>query len=51
MARGHRGKGRRLRGIHRNDGARLLKAIQERFEQLPHGRQSIIIEQGSHPFP
>jgi hypothetical protein len=51
MARGRRGNGGRLRGIHRHEGAGLLEAIQERFEQLTHGRQGIIIEQRSHPLP
>ena len=51
MARGHRENGERLRGIHRHEGAGLLEAIQERFEQLAHGRQGIVIKQGSHPLP
>src|SRR5215217_1415031 len=37
MARAHRGKGGRLRGIHRHDGAEPLEAIQKRLEQLAHG--------------
>src|SRR5919198_6520875 len=41
----------RLRGINRNDGAGLLEAIQERFEQLAHGRKGIVIKQRSHPLP
>ena len=39
MARGHRGNRCLLRGIYHNAGAGLLEAIQERFEQLAHGRQ------------
>src|SRR5687767_157702 len=49
MARGHRGNGWSLRGIDRNKGAGLLDAIQERFEQLAHGYQGIVIKQRSHP--
>ena len=30
-------------------GLRLLEAIQERFEQLAHGRQGIGIKQCAHP--
>src|SRR5712671_4850741 len=41
----------RLRGINRNDGAGLLQAIPERFEQLAHGRKGIVVKQGSHPLP
>src|SRR5215831_17095263 len=41
----------RLRGIKRNDRAGLLEAIQERFEQLAHGRKGIVIKQCSHPLP
>src|SRR5437667_1829087 len=37
--------------IKRNDGAGLLEAIQERFEQLAHGRKGIVVKQGSHPLP
>ena len=44
IARGHRGNGWSLRGIDRNEGARLREAIQERFEQLAHGRQGIVIK-------
>jgi Tetratricopeptide repeat len=41
----------RLGGINRKDGSRLLQSIKERFKQLPHGRQGIIIKQSSHPLP
>jgi hypothetical protein len=41
----------RLGGINRNDGSRLLHSRKERFKQLPHGRQGIIIKQSSHPLP
>ena len=51
MARGHRGNGGRLRGIHRNDGAELLEAIPESFEQLAHRLKDIVIKQRSHPLP
>jgi hypothetical protein len=51
MPRGRRGNGGRLRGIHRHEGAGFLEAIQERFEQLAHGRQGIVIKQRSHPLP
>src|SRR6266568_2398107 len=37
--------------INRNDGAGLLEAIPERFEQLAHGRKGIVIKQRSHPLP
>src|SRR5215471_13538826 len=40
-----------LRGIKRHDGAGLLEAIPERFEQLAHGRKGIVIKQGSHSLP
>src|SRR5262245_66187245 len=41
----------RLRGIKRHEGAGLLEAIQERFEQLTHGRKGIVVKQGSQPLP
>src|SRR6516165_12077649 len=41
----------RLRGIKRHDGAGLIEAIPERFEQLAHGRKGIVIKQGSHSLP
>src|SRR6266508_4430761 len=51
LARGCRGNAGRLRGINRNDGAGLLEAIQEGFEQLAHGRKGIVIKQCSHSLP
>src|SRR4249920_1972449 len=51
LARGCRGNVGRLRGINRHDGAGLLEAIQEGFEQLAHGRKGIVIKQCSHPLP
>ena len=30
---------------------RLLQAVQQGFEQLPHGLKGIVIEQRSHPLP
>ena len=50
-ARGHDRHGWGLRGIERREGSGLLKAIQERFEQLAHGRQGIVIKQCVHPLP
>src|SRR5262245_59609934 len=41
----------RLRGIKRHEGAGLLEAIPERFEQLAHGRKGIGVQQGSQPLP
>ena len=41
----------RLRGIYRHEGAGLLKAIQEGFEQLAHRYQGIGIKQRAHALP
>src|SRR5882672_3284582 len=51
MARGYDRHGWGLGGIERHKGAGLLKAIQERFEQLAHRCKGIVIKQGSHPLP
>ena len=40
-----------LRGINCYERAGLLEAIQERFEQLAHGCQGIVVKQGAHPLP
>ena len=37
--------------IRRNDGVGLLETIQERFEELAHGRQGIVIKKRVYPFP
>jgi len=44
-------RGWRLRGINRNNGADLLDAIQEGFEQLAHGRKGLVIKQSSYTLP
>ncbi len=41
----------RLRGVEVQDGGGFLPAVKQRFEQVPHGFQSIIVEQGSHLLP
>ena len=41
----------RLRGIEGQLGSGFLPAIKQRFEQVLHGVQRIIIEQGSHALP
>ncbi len=41
----------RLGGIRRHDGRRLLQAVKQRFEQVLHRRQGVVIAQRSHPFP
>jgi antitoxin component HigA of HigAB toxin-antitoxin module len=41
----------RLGGINRKARGGLLQPVIERFEELSHGLQGIIIEQGSHPLP
>ena len=34
-----------------NDGVGFLETIQERFEELAHGRQGIVIKKRAHPLP
>ena len=41
----------RLRGIDHQGGSGFLQAVNQRFKQLPHGLQDIIVEQRSHLFP
>ena len=42
---------RRLRGIDGKNRGGLLQAVKQRFEELAHRLQVIIVEQGSHAFP
>ena len=37
--------------IRRNDGVGFLETIQERFEELVHGRQGLVIKKRAHPLP
>jgi hypothetical protein len=40
-----------LSGIEVQDGSGFLQAVNECFEQVPHGLQRIIVEQGAHLLP
>ena len=41
----------RLGRIQRGNGSPLLPSIKQRFEQVAHRLQSVVIEQRSHPLP
>jgi hypothetical protein len=47
---GIQGNVKQLRGIHQ-DGGGLLPAIPQGFEQMLHGAQGVIMEEGSHLLP